>query len=427
MKLTKTLVLVLVASFTLLMLSCERPVTDIPEEHTTITGEIDDGWAAYAEGDFDIALEHFTTAALRNAAELGAYNGLAWSYLHLGAYSTALSQFSFVRNLAIEQNDDAMLADSYAGVAYIYENLRYAGELNGEETGIMNGYADAAIEAANSALSIAADYSTVHDPGLDASTLKNVVANAYFYLHWYGNAISSLIDAGTIAMTDLSTPSISPYTVDLQLYPMLDEETGAMTLEPVTIDWASADNYVDGTAVTGMVSYAGLIDANDGASTAAINIMNGSTIHFDETADYPSFTETVETTQISYPLNGGAAIPITLLKLSKGGIFNIESIKIHAENYLDTHNADGTTSTDTVIVQLDYEGATEIFRFGDGFPAAIIPTFGSDFMYNYIYLPNLNSAGVRFDITYSYAYYTATFTVTDDFNALLAKVSSYLN
>jgi len=426
-KLTKTLVLVLVASLTLFMTSCERPITDIPEDHTTVAGEIEAGWLAYAGGDFDIALEHFTTAALRNAAELGAYNGLAWSYLHLGSYNTALSQFSFVKNLALEQNDTALLADSYAGVALIYENLRYAGELSGEETDLLNEYADASIEAANTALEIASDYSTTHDPALDAAVLNDVVANSYFYLHWYGNALTHLIGGGDLTMADLNTVTISPYTVDFQIYPVLDDETGAMTLEPVTIEWTSAENYVDGAAVTGIFSISGLTDANDGAATADINVMNGTTVHFDESNEFASHTETIETMQISYPLDDGAAIPITLLKLSKGGIYDITSIQIHAENYLENYNADGTISTDTVMVQLDYEGAKEIFRFGDGYPAEINPAFGSDFMYNYVYLADLNAVGVTFDITYSYAYYTGTFTVTDNFNALLAKVSSYLN
>ncbi|MCF7824601.1 MAG: hypothetical protein K9N35_10575 [Candidatus Marinimicrobia bacterium] len=414
-------------SLFMFLVSCERPETDIPTDHTTIDNEIEAGWDAYADGDYSSAYDHFTVAALRDVAKAEAYSGIGWSALKLGMYSEATSQFSFVINLAAEQGLTTFQADAYAALSLINDSQRFEAELNEEDAEIIDAYVDASILAGQRAVTINSSYSNVHNPNYAATEVHKMIAHNYFYKHWYTAALSHL---GSSTGFDYTQESMVTSTQKVMFSPVLDSEAGTLIASPVTITWADTvngipSNYVDGTAVVSIVDLENIVDANDAATTASIHVLDGNSILFDgiEEFGYPEIVETVTSLVINYPLDGGAAVPLTLLKLNKGGVFEVTDIQEWAPVYYDVYLPDGTTRIDTVMEKDAYEGTVEIFDFADGFPAAIQPTFRDDFKFNYVYLPQKNKGGTVFEITYKYAYYEADIVTTNDFSKYLGILS----
>jgi hypothetical protein len=407
--------------------SCERPETDIPDEHTTVSAEIVSGWAAYGEGDYDTAVGHFTVAALRNSSEIGAYAGLGWASLQLGSYDNGLSQFSFVVNLATEKGDMAALADAYAGIALIRESQRFNADLDGEEATVMDEYLLASIEAGETALTFDSNYANADNPAFGVDDLHQLLAHNYFYRHWYGASLNHLGESSGFTYAQTNLPS---ETVSFGFTPILDEETRTLTLDPITIDFTDTLNFTLGVPVVSIVDYTNLLDGNGGTDLPSVNVMDGNAIILDGADDfeYGTFTETVSTIVLSYPLDGDAARDLALLKLSKGGIFELTDIQTWEDQYIDVKLPDGSSYTDTVQVKVPYDGPADIFRFADGFPAANDTTgFGDSYKFNYLRLVNENKAGIEVEVTYNYAYYRADFTVTSDFGKYLGLLSKQFN
>lgn len=80
--------------------SCEKSSEDIPTQAETFEGIIEEAWQAYADGDFENAIELFNQALERNVEpdSLGiqAYRGLGWAYSRVNKYSLSISNFNFL-------------------------------------------------------------------------------------------------------------------------------------------------------------------------------------------------------------------------------------------------------------------------------------------------------------------------------------------
>jgi len=423
----KTIQVLFIFGAGVFLYTCEHPETDIPTENTTISSEIVAGWAAYTDSEYETAIEHFTVSALRNSAEPEAYNGLAWSQLKLQEFEDASSQFNFVNNLATEQDNDVLLAESYAGVAMLWDSKRYIDELDGVVSTILHQHLDAAILSGEMALTIDADYSSLHDPSYDANAIRLALGRNYFYQHWYKASLDKLSDAGIFSFADIVAESSLDTTMTrASIVPVLQEETLEMTMASIMINWAdTAVAYVDGKNLTGIVSFTNLTDNNGGSSLAETKLQDGTTFFLENADDfeYPSITEKVTSTAIRYPIDGPAS-EVYMLALDKGGVFEISGINKKEANYLDVYLPDGTTRKDTVYEFLPYAGTYEIFRFSNGYStAATDSAFAADFKYNYVYLEDERAAGNEFEITYSYAWYGVDLIQTENYDAYLGLLS----
>ncbi len=423
----KTIQVLVILSAVLFLYTCERPETEIPEESTTISSELLAGWDSYQTDDYESAIEHFTVAALRNSAEAEAYNGLAWSHLKRQEFSDAASQFNFVKNLATEQNNNVLLADSYAGVALLWDSKRYLDELDGVDVAILDEHLDEAIMSGEMALEIDASYTTAHDPAYDADAIRIALGRNYFYQHWYMAALDKLTESGGYAMDDIVAESILDTTITrTSIVPTIQDETFDMTMDPIYIDWADTSvAYVEPVHLTALVTYSNLSDNNGGSSLANVMLLDGTTCYLDKTADfdYPSTTDQVASTAIRYPIDGPAS-DVYMLALDKGGVFEITGINKKEANYFDIYLPDGSTRVDTVYEFMPYAGAYEIFEFSNGYPTAMTDSsFAADFKFNYVYLPDERSAGAEFEITYSYAWYSADMVSVNNYSAYLGMLS----
>ncbi|NQV16610.1 hypothetical protein HQ531_14200 [bacterium] len=433
---TKNSILFIVTiSLAIVIGSCERPEAPIPEEHTTISSEILAGWTAYEAGAlaaddstklvlYEDAISHFDMAAQRNASEVEAYVGLGWSHFRLDNFSSALSQFNFVRNLATEQGDSASIADSYAATGLIKDSQRFIADIAAEDPGVIEGFVIASIAASETALEYDPDYGNTHNPTFGVAEVHKMLAQNYYYRHWYTDALTHLYSSNGFTVS----ASLPTSTVSIAFSPVLDAETRALTIAPVTIDWDDTLNqFTPGVAVVDIVDASDITDANDGLSLPTMNIFEGNSILLNgaDDFDYASSTDEKAIFIMNYPLGGGASRPLALLELDKGGAFEVTEINTWVDKYLTIFLPDGSTYIDTVQEKVPYEGTVEIFDFRDGFPALADTTFGADYKMNYIYLPDepQTSAGDPYEITYSYAYYTAEFTVTSTFGAYLGALS----
>lgn len=424
-------------SLIMLTASCERPEAPIPEEHITISSEIGDGWESYALGReassdslkqlyYQEAIEHFDVAAQRNAAEVEAYDGLGWSFFRLGQYDAALSQFSFVKNLATEQNLDAYLADAFAGEALIKDSQRFLADIAGEDVAVIEAFMVAAIEAGETALEYDSNYLNTNNPSFGADALHKMLAQNYYYRHWYSDALGHLSSSNGYTI-DSSIPTSA---VTILFSPTLDAETRALTVAPLTIDWSdTVNNYTPAVSIADIVDFNALEDLNEDVDLPTVNIFEGNSILLTGADDhgYSEATEVDSIIIIEYPLSsaGGSRIPLALLKLAKGGVFEVSEINTWIDDYITVYLPDGTSYTDTVQVKVPYEGTVEIFNFPDGYPRMIDPSFGDDYAFNYLYLPDepASSLGDAYEITYNYAYYSAEFTVTSTFGSFLGTLS----
>ncbi|HPG40743.1 MAG TPA: tetratricopeptide repeat protein [bacterium] len=86
----------------LVIFGCSKESDDIPTSAETITSLLNEGWAAYQQGEFETAIAHFENTIKRNVdpeLSIDAYRGLGWTYARTEQYSQAITNFSFVISL----------------------------------------------------------------------------------------------------------------------------------------------------------------------------------------------------------------------------------------------------------------------------------------------------------------------------------------
>ena len=83
--------------------SCERLVSDdIPTDPVTLESLIQEGMAAFKDGDAELAIEKFNQALERDVdpdSAIAAYQGLGWAYSRVNKPSLAINMFSFILSI----------------------------------------------------------------------------------------------------------------------------------------------------------------------------------------------------------------------------------------------------------------------------------------------------------------------------------------
>jgi len=414
-----------------LVISCERPEVTTPDTHTTIASELQAGWQAYAAGEYDSAIVHFTIAALRDAAEAEAYNGLAWSYLRKEDFTQALSQFSFVVNLAEDEGLDSFLVDAYAGQALLWETKRFSDELEGADPADLMDYLNKATMYGEKALSLDPQYQTSHDPDFDATALTAMLARDYYYQHWYSAAYAKLNQLGLVDPSALESAGVMLDTGEVEVVPVLNNETGELTATPFTIPYTygagEARAQVD--SLDGFIYINDITDLNGEGISPTIIIRNSNRLEFPTTddLDYAEATETVTAFVLQYPGPTGASVPYVFCALSKGGVFQIEKVEVKKAYVQTIYQAD-TSYQDTVYQFEDYTGTVNVFDFPSGYPDDADSTFQNSFKFNYVNFADEDQTaeGTVFRITYRYGWFKLQYTRTDSFGKYLSFLSTRL-
>lgn len=79
--------------------ACEKSSSDIPTAPVTLEGLIEEGLEAFAEGDFETAIDRFNEALERDVdpeQSLLAYQGLGWVYTRINKPALAIGNFNFI-------------------------------------------------------------------------------------------------------------------------------------------------------------------------------------------------------------------------------------------------------------------------------------------------------------------------------------------
>ncbi len=164
---------------------CSDQSENIPTSWESIQYLVDQGWQAYATGDFTTASQRFQEANQRNAFYLPAYNGLGWSAVRMANFAEAEVQFSFVTTLADPATEADLLADTYAGLALSAAIERSALEISGEgDAEQLRALAQQSIDRAQMVFDLLGEaYDPAeHDPAFGSPGLHLLNAQNYFYL-----------------------------------------------------------------------------------------------------------------------------------------------------------------------------------------------------------------------------------------------------
>lgn len=78
----------------------KRESSNVPTDTPiSVSSLVDDGWGNYSAGNFDAALQSFSTAAARDATALEAYLGIGWASIELGLLDQARGNLENVISL----------------------------------------------------------------------------------------------------------------------------------------------------------------------------------------------------------------------------------------------------------------------------------------------------------------------------------------
>lgn len=164
----------------------ERESDDIPTGPAiTVDALVEDGWAAYSDGEYQDAVDYFLQAVNAQANSLEAYIGLGYSFAQVQELGRSRQNLGNVISLSgiltglEEEYIDALRAEAYAGLAATY--------LAGLE------YEDAA-ESAGLCLGIHPEFAHRNVSGFDASAVKLIQTEAYFGNGDYDECIQILED-----------------------------------------------------------------------------------------------------------------------------------------------------------------------------------------------------------------------------------------
>ncbi len=207
---TKRCFFLLIFSFIFLSLAvsgCYRKGENIPVNPPTAETHLQDAWNAFENGSYSAAIESFTAAKDRDALQAEAYLGLGWTLARQLSFDHAISNFRIMQ--AISQ-DEAMLLDSYAGLAVCYAAMK------DDEN---------AIKQAEKVLQRSPSYAFSHDTYVDAKALNVIIARSYVNQMDYLSALeivegriqagftTELLNAGILFQESKESPVVvSPNT-----------------------------------------------------------------------------------------------------------------------------------------------------------------------------------------------------------------------
>lgn len=239
----KTLLIAIlgIAWLGMFLVGCESESDDIPTSWQGIEQLMTEGWADYADGNFDAAYSTFLEANQRNASYLPAYDGLGWCAVRLTDFTDAEIEFSFITTQADPQTDAELLADTYAGLCLSSTVARSVYEISGELSGPeLDDLARSSIDYAESVFDLLGEnYAPVnHDPGFGSSSLHLLNAQNYFYLSEFWSAEAELSTEDADFVDSLSTAlgaTVENETMTLtqQTLQISGEDTLVWTLTPL--------------------------------------------------------------------------------------------------------------------------------------------------------------------------------------------------
>jgi tetratricopeptide (TPR) repeat protein len=132
-----------------------------------------EGWAHYEQGRYPDAIGKFDAAVEADPAYADAYNGLGWSYGKLDSLAEAAANFAW----CISNGETG--PDPYAGQAPVLRDLDPPQFSN-------------AITAASTALSKSSTYEFSHNEDFDWRDLRLIMAQCYFQLKDYTQALAQV-------------------------------------------------------------------------------------------------------------------------------------------------------------------------------------------------------------------------------------------
>lgn len=155
-------------------------VTEIPNW----AGLIEQGWSAFRQGQYQIAVERFSEARSIEPSKSEAYSGLGWSLFRLDRLSEAIVEFSS------GSGKDDPSADLFAGWAFV---------LNAQKD----------YSTSNSlvvqALTADVDWRFPHDTSLDADQLHVLKAENHFLLGEFSESLAEVQLLNAAFSADVTT------------------------------------------------------------------------------------------------------------------------------------------------------------------------------------------------------------------------------
>jgi hypothetical protein len=386
-------IILFVLSPAMFLLNCgEESSSDIPVQFTNVTDELAAGWAAYMDGDYYAARDHFITVAEYDADIADAYNGMGWTCMRMRDFASASSQFSFVISLATIQGNDTLKADAYAGLFLRYYVEKVTGVLNGE---ISETQADElllqGIQYADSVLQINPQYSSSHDPGFDVAAVKKLMAYSFYSMHRFYDTMEYLDE-------DILS-SVSLDTVTEEVHLESDDNGNVIGSLPSggAIKILSVTDQSE-VVVDGELAYTVATDPTEEAYFDYY-LRDDDEMVFANYNDYSYRSRSDTLVAFSLPdyFDGGGI----MISPPRAGIFQINSIHL-----------------DTMDVELVYW----IYKPNIG---PIPPKFAWNFVkiiksFDYV------KVGNKFVIDYAFRNYNVTYQRTDDFLELMRLIENYL-
>jgi tetratricopeptide (TPR) repeat protein len=241
--LNKMLFFVLLLSVALFNAGCQEESDDIPTAFDNVQQFQQEAWDFYNAGDYEAAIVSFDEVLEREGGNLDAKSGKAWSYFHLGSLDNAASGFQEVASGARLTGDDAILADSYAGLFFVYMKYKLEAELAGEAESVLIGYTIDGLEKYYQLL-LATDenYQHRYEPDLfNFESIAKQQVKAYFSIQYFYKALLAIehLDAGFTTAALLGAIGAEAAT---DTFYTANVEEGQVFLNWTAMDVASLDN-----------------------------------------------------------------------------------------------------------------------------------------------------------------------------------------
>ncbi len=426
----------------LVLTSCRKDLSsDTPNSYNTVESLISDGWEYYLGGDYELALDAFQLTSERNAQAIEGYIGKGWTYLRLGYAQHSMVEFNVVLNLANESNDNASMADAYAGLFLIALDNRFSAQTDPEQNPTEDDLAalnNQIIEMGEKVFVYDEDYSTSHDPDFTFEEIHVALAQTYFNVSRFQDALEHILPVFNIwVITEPTSIEISPWV-------NTEEVIQGFNLneldEPVSLNIPSG--------------YTIIVDDikdinNDNASVKGElfdYLLNHNIVELNSEYSFVSNEERIFAQTVSHAQPGSASRDFVVLNLGKKGVFQIESVqKISVEEvttwyYVDANNdttlADGVYEDDGTGYFFSVLSEEEVFTdiesslwtpVDPDTDAPADTVNGIPYHYNMVNLPSESSDGDEYLISYKYGSYLIDCVQTTDYINYLETLNSFLS